>query len=195
MTTRNAFANSELDRHEGPGYQPRQLVLLGAGLAHLHVLAHLADHPLIGVRIILVAPHARQILPAMVPGLVAGHYTLDDCAVPLEPLVRRSGVHWLQRNVKALNAQDQTVLLDDGSALHYDCLSVNTDAIQNREQIDRSVPGARTHGLFVRPLEAFTALWPRVRDMADARALRIAVIGGGAAPPPAQRGRDAGRRA
>jgi NADH dehydrogenase FAD-containing subunit len=43
------------------------------------------------------------------------------------------------------------------------------------------MPGARKHGLFVRPIEAFGALWPRVAEMGDARALRIAVIGGGAA--------------
>lgn len=182
MTAQPAFSQSESDSHEeGPGYQPRQLVLLGAGHAHLHVLAHLARNPLIGVRIILVTPHARQMYAAMVPGFVAGHYPMDDCSIPLEPLVRRSGVRWLQRSVRALSATDQTVVLDDGSTLHYDWLSVNTGPIQNRELVDRSIPGARTHGLFMRPLEAFGALWPRVRDMGDARPLRIAVIGGGAA--------------
>lgn len=165
---------------EGPGYQPRTLVLLGAGHAHVQVLATLADHPLIGVNIVLVAPYPRQMYSGLVPGFVAGHYTLDDGAIPLEPLVRRAGVRWLQRSVKGLDAQQQTVQLDDGSTLHYDWLSVNTGPTQNRELLDRSIPGVREHGLFVRPIEAFSALWPKVSAMGDARPLRIAVIGAGA---------------
>ena len=50
------------------GYQPRQLVLLGGGMANLQVLANLAAHPLAEMRIILVAPHPRSIYPGMLPG-------------------------------------------------------------------------------------------------------------------------------
>jgi len=164
----------------GPGYQPRTLVLLGAGHAHVQVLAALAAHPLVSVNIVLVAPYPRQMYSGMVPGFVAGHYTLDDCTIPLEPLVRRAGVRWLQRSVKALDARTQTVQLDDGSTLHYDWLSVNTGPTQNRELLDRAMPGVREHGLFLRPIEAFAALWPKVSALGDTRPLRMAVIGGGA---------------
>jgi pyridine nucleotide-disulfide oxidoreductase family protein len=182
MNVKDARAHTEPDHHaEGPGFQPRELVLLGAGHAHVNVLAALAARPLIGVRIILVAPHPRQMYSGMVPGFVAGHYPLEDCVIPLEPLVRRSGVRWLQRSVKALDAKNNTVQLDDGSTLRYDWLSVNTGSVQNREHMDAAIPGARTHGLFVRPIEAFSALWPRVVEMGTERALRIAVIGAGAA--------------
>ncbi len=112
------------------GYQPRQLVLLGGGMANLQVLANLAAHPLAEMRIILVAPHPRSIYPGMLPGFVAGHYALDECAIPLEPLVRRAGIRWLQRSVKALDATTQTLLLDDGSTQHYDWLSVNTGRLK-----------------------------------------------------------------
>ncbi len=180
MTVAEPHAFSE-PSHFGPshGYQPRQLVLLGAGHAHVHVLSALAAHPP-GVRTTLVAPTPLQMYSGMVPGYVAGHYGLDDCVIPIEPLVRRGGIRWLQRSVKALDAKAQTVTLDDGSTLHYDWLSVNTGPMQNREVLERSLPGAREHGLFVRPLEAFAALWPRVAEMGATRALRVAVIGAGA---------------
>ena len=173
------------DEHTPPtdshGYQPRHLVLLGAGHAHVQVLAHLADHPLVGARITLVAPHPRQLYSGMVPGFVAGHYALDDCTIALEPLVRRAGIRWLHRSVRALDASTCTVDLDDGSALHYDWLSVNTGPVQNRAVIEQTIPGAREHGLFVRPIEAFGALWPQVAQLGLQRPLRIAVIGAGAA--------------
>ena len=173
------------DEHTPPtdshGYQPRQLVLLGAGHAHVQVLAYLAEHPLVGARITLVAPHPRQLYSGMVPGFVAGHYALDDCVIPLEPLVRRAGIRWLHRSVRALDAPTCTIDLDDGSALHYDWLSVNTGPVQNRALIEQTMPGAREHGLFVRPIEAFGALWPKVVELGLQKPLRIAVIGAGAA--------------
>jgi len=160
---------------------PRQLVLLGAGHAHLHVLQTLATHPIPGVQITVVTPHKIQVYPAMVPGFVAGHYGLEDCVIPLESLIQRSGVRWLKSHVRALHTQEQTLEFDDGSSLRFDWLSVNTGASQNREQLERDIPGTREHGLFVRPLEAFGNHWPRVAEMGDARALRVAVVGGGAA--------------
>jgi NADH dehydrogenase FAD-containing subunit len=116
----------------------------------------------------------------MVPGFMAGHYTLEDCVIPLEPLVRRAGVRWLHRSVKALDADSATVLLDDGNTLNYDWLSVNTGPVQNRALMERDLPGAREHGLFVRPIETLGALWPQVVELGQQKALRIAVIGGGA---------------
>lgn len=166
---------------ENPAHRPHQLVLLGAGHAHVHVLSTLAAHPIAGVQITLVAPYPRQMYSGMVPGFVAGHYTLDDCVIPLEPLVQRSGVRWLQHSVKSLDAQGQTIELDDGSRLPFDWVSVNTGPVQDRDQIERELPGAREHALFIRPIEAFSALWPQVATMGDARPLRVAVIGGGAA--------------
>lgn len=163
-----------------PAHGPQHLVLLGAGHAHVQVLVQLAAQPLPGTVVTLVAPYPRQMYSGMVPGFMAGHYTLDDCVIPLEPLVQRSGIRWLRHSATGLDAQRQTVQLDDGSTLHFDWLSVNTGPIQDRDKIERELPGAHEHALFVRPIETFSALWPRVAEMGDTRALRIAVIGAGA---------------
>lgn len=167
--------------HPSPANQTQQLVLLGAGHAHLHILSQLAAQPLAGTLVTLIAPQPRQIYASMVPGYVAGHYALKDCEIALEPLVRRSGVRWIQRGITGVDPQQNSVLLDDGSSVPFDWLSVNTGTVQDRESVERAIPGAREHALFVRPAEAFAALWPRVAEMGEARALRIAVIGAGAA--------------
>ncbi len=168
------------DSSGAPTRGTQQLVLLGAGHAHLQVLAQLAAQPLQGTVVTLITPHPRQMVASMVPGFVAGHYPQDDCVIPLEPLVQRSGIRWLQRSVTAVHAQQQTVQLDDGSTVAFDWLSVNTDPVQDRQKIEEEMPGAREHALFVRPVEAFAALWPRVAEMGDARPLRIAMVGAGA---------------
>jgi NADH dehydrogenase FAD-containing subunit len=160
------------------GYQPRQLLLLGAGPAHLQVLTALAANPLMGLRITLIAPNPLCIHAPMLPGFVAGRTHLDDCSIALEPLVRRGGIRWLQRNVMALDAKAQTVQLDDDSTHHYDWLSIDSAPVQSREVMESHLPGAREHALFVYPLESFCALWPRVAELGSTRALRIAILGG-----------------
>lgn len=158
----------------------QQLVLLGAGHAHVQVLAQLAAQPLPSTVVTLVNPSQRLVYSGMVPGFVAGHYALDSCVIQLEQLVQGNGIRWIERSAVGLDAQKQLIRLDDGSTLPFDWLSVNTGPVQDRERIERDLPGAREHGLFVRPIEAFSALWPRVVEMGEARALRIAVIGAGA---------------
>ena len=163
-----------------PPQKTQQLVLLGAGHAHVQVLAQLAARPLPGAVVTLVSPHQRLVYSGMVPGFVAVHYPLESCVIPLEPLVQRSGIRWIERSAVGLDAQKQLIQLDDGSTLPFDWLSVNTGPMQDRERLERDLPGAREHGLFIRPMEAFSSLWPRVVEMGEARALRIAVIGAGA---------------
>jgi NADH dehydrogenase FAD-containing subunit len=158
----------------------KRLILLGAGHAHVHFLSSLARGGLEGVEITLVEPCPRQLYSGMVPGFVAGHYTLDACAIPLEPLLKKSVIRWLRHSAVAIDADARSVTLEDGSVHGFDWLSVNTGPVQNRDQIEQTMPGARKHGLFVRPIESFGTLWPQVVDLALSRALRLAVLGDGA---------------
>lgn len=157
----------------------RQIVLLGVGSAHLQLLAQLAAQPLAGTVVTLVAPQSHPMVASMVPSLMVGRYTPDQCTIAVQPLVKRGGVRWIKQGVIALDATNNTIQLDDGSNLHFDWLSVNTAPTQDRMQFEQAIPGAKEHALFVRPLESFSALWPRVTEMGDTRPLRITVIGAG----------------
>lgn len=158
----------------------KHLLMLGAGHAHLHILSTLAAQGLAGVQITLVPPSPNPLYSGMVPGFVAGRYPLEDCAIALAPLLKNAAINWLQRSACELDATTRTVTLDDGSTLHYDVLSINNGPVQDRQQIEVLLPGAREHALFVRPLEVFAALWPRVVALAQQKPLRVALIGGGA---------------
>ena len=159
----------------------KQLVLLGGGPAHVHLLAHLGrlgQNALPGVQVTLVTPAQHLVCTRLLPGFVAGQRSLADCVIPLEPLVQRSGMRWQAARAVELDAEAHAVLLDDNSVLHFDWLSLCNEPLQDRDVLERALPGARKNGLFVRPLDAFCALWPRVAELAASRALRVAVIGG-----------------
>lgn len=155
----------------------KRLVLLGGGHAHVHVLQAMARLPLPGTQAVLVTPFARQMYSGMVPGLVAGHYGVDQCAIALPPLAAAAGVKMIETSAVALDAAQRVLRLADGSVAEYDLLSIDTGSVMDRD----ALPGAREHGLFVRPIEHFVKLLGPLIDFAAQRVIDIVVIGGGAA--------------
>jgi NAD(P)H-nitrite reductase large subunit len=155
----------------------KKVLLLGAGHAQLSVLASLAAARMPGGELLLVTAYPRQVYSGMVPGLIAGRYSEDDCAIDVVPLAKAAGVHLRIGQATALDAAARQVTLADGERIGYDVLSINTGPVQDRDRI----PGAREHALFVRPIETFMALWKQTRAMADERPLSVVVIGNGAA--------------
>jgi pyridine nucleotide-disulfide oxidoreductase family protein len=155
----------------------KRLVLLGGGHTHLHVLAAMAREPMPGVQAVLATPYPRQIYSGMVPGWIAGHYTLDEGAIALEPLARAAKVELALSPAVSVDAAERTVTLADGRIAEYDVLSLDTGATFDRD----AIRGAREHGLFLRPIEHFVQLFERVPALAAERVLDIVVIGGGAA--------------
>ncbi|MDR2128609.1 MAG: FAD-dependent oxidoreductase [Burkholderiaceae bacterium] len=159
----------------------KHLVLLGAGRANLQVLGGLARQGKGALGVTLVAPHTHYIDRAMVPGYVAGDYTLDDIRKPLEPLAQAAGVRLALGNVHTLDVAARRIQLTSGDALAYDVLSIDCDPVVDRDLLERQTPGARQGALFMWPLENFVHLWPQVRALAQQRALQVAVIGNGRA--------------
>jgi pyridine nucleotide-disulfide oxidoreductase family protein len=155
----------------------KRLVLLGGGHTHLHVLTAMAREPMPGVQAVWATPYPQQLYSGMVPGWIAGHYTLDECAVALEPLARAAKVELALSPAVSLDTKERTVTLADGRVAEYDVMSLDTGATVDRE----SIRGAREHGLFLRPLEHFVQLFERVPALAADRVLDVVVVGGGAA--------------
>jgi len=156
----------------------KRLILAGGGHAHLHVLKALAVAPWPGVEVVLVSPYRRQIYSGMVPGWMAGHYRLDQCAAALEPLARTAGVRFVQDHVTAIDANTRQLHTSQSGSFSYDFLSLDTGA-----GIDTSLlvaTGARL--LNIRPLENFVVDWNRLLDTCHQRGqIRLTVVGGGAA--------------
>lgn len=151
----------------------KRLLLLGAGPAHLQLLQALVRAPLAGAEVLLVAPFALQFHAALLAGHVAGRHAADDCIIALPPLAAAAGVACVEATVTALDLQARRVMLSNGAVADYDLLSLDPDAVQDRDQI----PGARTHALFLRPTEHFVRLQTGLRALAAQRVLDVVVIG------------------
>jgi selenide,water dikinase len=148
----------------------KRILLIGAGHAHLVALKGLARKALHGARIALVAPELQQVYSGMLPGLLAGHYALEDTLLPVARLSALAYAEFVRGSVDSIDLEKREVRLADGDELRYDVLSVNIGA-----RVADSIPGAREHAVAVKPFEAFIA-----RLQAE-RFARVAVIGAGAA--------------
>jgi selenide, water dikinase len=146
----------------------KRILLIGAGHAHLVVLRALAKQPLYGARVTLVSPYARQIYSGMLPGLLAGHYRIEDATIDIAQLAARASVEFAQDEVSALDLVKRKVRLYGGVELDYDMLSLNAGSA-----IDTSIPGS-PHALTVKPFEDF------LERLSRAKPARVAIAGAGA---------------
>jgi len=147
----------------------KRVLLIGAGHAHLVVLRELAGSPLYGARVTLVTPHARQVYSGMLPGLIAGHYRLDEVQVDVAQLCARAYVEFMPGCIAALDPDRRQARLDDGTELGYDLASLNAGSLT-----DTSLAGA-AQAVAVKPFEAF------IEGLKKATLARVAVAGAGAA--------------
>jgi selenide,water dikinase len=154
----------------------KRLVLLGGGHAHLHVLARLARQRPPGWEVLLVTPQPRQVYSGMLPGWVAGHYTLEQIGIDLQPLARSAGATLILDAATALAADEGFVETRAGRRLAFDALSIDVGSAP-----PSSIPGAIAHGVGVRPIEGFVAAWEELerRLHATCRPFHAMVLGAG----------------
>ena len=156
----------------------KRLVLAGGGHAHLHVLKSMASRRWSDAEIILISPYTRQIYSGMVPGWMAGHYSLDQCSAKLEPLVARSGTRMVKDSIIGLDAERRVVHTAQSGDFSFDVLSLDTGALDDSSHL--AATGADL--LPIRPLEDFISGWTglleRYRQSGQAQ---LVIVGGGAA--------------
>ncbi len=156
----------------------KRLLLLGAGHAHVHVLKTWGEQPLANVDVTLVTPYPRQVYSGMLPGWIAGHYQIDDCVIPIEPLAKRAGVNLHITAANAIDVERNTAGCTNGEEIAFDAVSIDVGPMANLAMIS----GAREHAIALRPIEAFieTMTQLKVRIAESKNQTRIAFVGAGA---------------
>lgn len=155
----------------------KRLLLVGGGHAHVEVLRQFAEQRP-ECEITLVTPYPWLTYSGMVPGLMAGHYELDDCTIDLLKLAERANAGLVLTSVSLASLRANEVICANGTVLPYDVLSINVGAIP----VIGKARGVEKHAIPVRPLEravkGFNDVLVRARD---GRMAAVTVVGGGAA--------------
>jgi pyridine nucleotide-disulfide oxidoreductase family protein len=156
----------------------KRLVLLGGGHAHVEVLRALAEAPDHRLSCTVVTPFPRLIYTGMVPGVIAGHYGLEQCAIGVENLAQRARAEFVQVTAARVNPQTREVVCADGGVIPYDVLSMDVGS----KPLIGNATGVRQHAVVLRPLEELMKGWGSVLARSRAgRVVSITIVGGGAA--------------
>src|SRR5258708_26042739 len=88
----------------------RDLVLVGGGHAHVHVLKSFGMRPVPGVRVTLVTRGGETPYSGMLPGYVAGPYLLDECHIDLGRPARFAGARLIRTHATVLDRANCALL-------------------------------------------------------------------------------------
>ncbi|ALO45514.1 FAD-dependent oxidoreductase [Pseudohongiella spirulinae] len=150
------------------------LVLAGAGHAHLVAIRVWAEA---GLRVpegsVLVSPTSKAWYSGMMPGMIAGRFTPEACAIDLQPLCKKVGLRLISVGIASCHASEKRLELTDGASLSYKVLSINTGSQPPTLTSDGSIQQVPA-----KPFPAFKEQWQYWMHEAPSR---LTVVGGGAA--------------
>ncbi len=154
------------------------ILLLGGGHAHVHVIKAFAKRPVRGVRVTLITRDLETPYSGMLPGVVAGLYAPEEAHIDLVRLAAVTGTRLIHAEAIGIDRGAKRVLLAGRPPVAYDILSIDVGITPDLA----SIPGAAEHGIAVKPIGTFLARLEHLRARCSAGAVRhITVIGGGAA--------------
>ena len=155
-----------------------QIVLIGGGHAHVHVLAALAKRPRADIRVTLVTRDLTTPYSGMLPGVIAGIYRAEQAHIDLVQLAAATGTRLVHGEANGLDRVGKRVLLAGAEPVAYDLTSIDVGIAPSLSPIE----GAAEHAIAVKPIGSFLAKIERL--LAECRRAdgprRIVAVGGGA---------------
>lgn len=156
--------------------RPR-LVLAGLGHSHLFVLEAAREGRLPPCDLVVCTGEARHVYSGMVPGWLAGHYTLDELSIDVAAVVRAAGGTLRQAHVTAIDPRARTLALADGTTVPYDVCSIAVGS----QVSGKAISGVSEHAVAVKPLAAIRTIGERLDALVRGAGGEVVVVGGGMA--------------
>lgn len=153
------------------------IVLVGGGHAHVDVLKKFGMWPEPGVRLSLISPASLTPYSGMLPGYLAGHYSLEETHVDLRPLCGFAGARFFRTAATGIDLEAGLVLCGDHAPIAFDFLSLDIGSAPTTA----GIAGAE-FAIPVKPVDRFLGRWREVEAgiLAEGGDHHLAVIGAGA---------------
>lgn len=145
------------------------IVLLGAGHAHVEVLRRFAMRPEPGVRLTLIGREPETPYTGMLPGLIRSDYTHHEAHIDLAPLAAMANARLILAEATAIDPDGRAVIIPHRPDIGFDLLSIDVGGLP-------AMPGQS--GIPVKPIGGFLDRLHRLEAELPVGA-RIAIVGGG----------------
>lgn len=147
------------------------LVLLGAGHAHVEVLRRFARRPDPRLRLGLIARAGWTPYSGRLPALIRGECAPEGAHIDLGPLAAAAGARLIIAEATGIDLAAREIAVEGRPAVRFDLLSIDIGGVP-------AMPP--DGGIAVKPIGGFLAALTRMEaDLAEGA--RIALVGGGAA--------------
>lgn len=131
--------------------EKKNIVLLGLGYVHLHLLKRLVDQKSLPFEVTLVAEHSDVPLRTMLPDFIAGFCKRSSILINAEALIEKSKVKFVHDAAVEIDAKKNRIKLKNGQYVRYDYLSINCAARPNMS----SITGAQKFAHFNKPIRQY----------------------------------------
>jgi len=186
-----SYRNTELQEKIKSDQRSKNLVLVGAGHAHLQVIRSLAGHCDFSITLIDAQTHASY--SGMIPGCVSKLYSPQETTIDLKVLTNWAKVEFIPKRVTNLNIpiggtngrNKKELVLEDGAKVEFDAVSFD---IGSSSRGLYETEGVLEHAIPTRPISSLVSriaaeeekLVSTSTDSEENKA-NVLVIGGGAA--------------
>jgi NADH dehydrogenase FAD-containing subunit len=153
----------------------KQLVIVGAGHAHLTILKNLPEFINAGHDVTVVSSSSLHYYSGMGPGMLSGIYRPEEIRFDVKKMSQNRGAVFIEDKVVKIHPQKKKIDLQSGQTLPYDLMSVNTGSFVPFEAPDTSddfvIP--------VKPIENLLSARYKIIEALKRKELRITIVGGG----------------
>lgn len=153
------------------------LVLLGLGHTHLHILRQWQTAPLPKVRLLCVSNQRDAAYSGMLPGVLAGDYSSDQMKIDLVKRCEDVGAELILAETSGIDRKQKQLLFHQHPPINFDLLSVGIGSRPAK------IPGDQ-HAISIKPMQTFlrrlAAHIMPIRDSGWSTKLNILIVGGGA---------------
>ena len=153
----------------------KQLVIVGAGHAHLTILKNLQEIKNAGHDVTVVSSSSLHYYSGMGPGMLSGIYRPEEIRFNVKKMSENRGAVFIEDKVVKIHPQKKLIDLQSGQTLSYDVMSVNTGSFVPVEAPDSS----DVFVIPVKPIENLLNARNKIIAELKTKELRITVVGGG----------------
>jgi selenide,water dikinase len=163
----------------GGSARAQDVVLLGAGHTHLHVIRHWQSSGSARARITCVSDFASAAYSGLVPAVLARQRPPSAMEIDLAALCRAAGANLVVGQVTAVDVGARRLTLSDGRIVPFDTLSVGVGSVPRFDGVDIA---ADARVVSIKPLQTLmrrlSAAAERITPLGNS--IRVTTVGGGA---------------
>ena len=156
----------------------KNLVLVGAGHAHLTCLASLRDFAARGHQVTVIGPTTHHYYSGMGPGMLGQTYRPQEIRFNSQRMAEAGGARFVKAAVSQVQPGERRLVLASGEEIPYDVVSFNVGSGVPRARVDLQND---TNVFTVKPIEQLLCAQQSIIEQLGQKTPKLLVVGGGPA--------------